>query len=170
MKKFIEFSAVLAIVFFAVSACSKNPVGPAMPSMSISAASTSTTAATASVTSGNGSGGTLNMTLDASGSSSWGTLTVSAGSSPRLSWTVSGVTGISKYEVWVYSTISYATVWNISYTNTSVTSVVYGSAPSGATVVSGPTALSAGSYNVIIHARNASSNPVGYANGTIIVK
>jgi|GEM_PF-2309119 len=58
MKKLIEFSAVLAIVFFAVSACSKNPVGPAMPSMSISAASTSTTAATASVTSGNGSGET----------------------------------------------------------------------------------------------------------------
>jgi len=120
--------------------------------------------------SGTTTGGTLNMTLDASGSSAWGAVTVSAGSSPRLTWTVQGVTGISSYEILAYSLTTYSTVWDVTYSNTSITSVVFGVAPAGATVTSAPIALKAGMYNVIVHARNASTYPIGYANGVITVK
>ena len=115
-------------------------------------------------------GGTLNMTLDSSGSSAWGAVTISAGSSPRLSWTVSGVTGISSYEILAYSLTNYTTAWDVTYSNVSITSVVFGVAPSGATVTTAPTALKAGMYNVIVHARNSSNFLIGYANGIITVK
>ena len=125
--------------------------------------------------SGSGSGatgGTLKMTMTASGSSAWGALTVAAGSKPNISWTVaSDVIGTVSYEVLVYSNTTIATAWDVTYTNTSLTSVVYGNAPAGSTITCAPISLTKGSYNVVVHARNANAidNLVGYANGVITV-
>lgn len=131
-----------------------------------------------STSNGNSTGssvnGAINMSLVPIGTYvAWGSVTVSPGESPRFSWTVSGVTGINSYQIWVYSntSLNYAanTAWLVSYSNPSVTSVVYGTAPAGAIVTTGPISLSKGSYDVIIHALDAENITIGGAYGQISV-
>jgi hypothetical protein len=79
------------------------------------------------------------------------------------------VTGINSYEVLVYKSTDYTTAWDVENISSSTTSVIFGTAPAGSNVTVGPVALSTGTYNVIIHAKDASDNLVGRANGIITV-
>ena len=157
MKKYLVFAFIIFMFCIFLTACGKDPLAPSTP------------LALTVVPWTNGSPEPVSS----------GTITIKAGADPIISWTYSGVSsgvgkslaiGVFKGSPATTANPPVADVRWVVYVPQDTTSVTYGIAPTGSTIVVAKISLAPGTYNVGVILKGSSSPAEGAGIGIIVVE